>query len=93
MEKLKFLAAIGLCVAVLLLPLMSAAENPLPIGSSSDGHPWDDGTGNDETSPGDQPGDTTVAEDLTRGDDLPLDEPTKAFGKFFIVWKMLELLK
>lgn len=94
MEKLKFLAAIGLCAVILLVPLMSAAENPLPIGSTSDGHPWDDGTGNDETVPGDQPGDTTILEDLTwDDDDLAFNEPKKSFTTFLIIWKLLEVLK
>ncbi len=94
MEKLKFLTAIGLCVVILLIPLMSAAENPLPVGTTSDGHPWDDGQGDDETAPGDQPGDTTIVVDLTRNDDgSPFSEPRKAFEKFLIIWKLLEVLK
>lgn len=82
MAKLKLLLTIGLCVALLCVPLTVIAENPLPVSPSCDGHPWDDGNEGDESS---NPGDTTIGTetDMTVNEvdeDAYLDgKPLRAF--------------
>jgi len=86
--KLKLLLTIGLCVALLTLPLSAIAENPLPISSSCDGHPWDDGDEGDESS---DPGiDTTIGTEpeltVKKVDERPLLEGKllRSFIKFVL---------
>jgi len=87
MERVKLLIAIGLCVALMMLPLAGMAGNPLPVTNNADGHPWDDG---DIThQPGD-PGDTLdTLIDITKCSAVGKfdDKPGKSAFCFTIVWK------
>jgi len=90
--KLKLLLTIGLCVALISVPLTVIAENPLPISPSCDGHPWDDGEEGDESS---NPEDTTtgVEPDMTDNeidrDNLLDGKPLRAFIRFLMTGNWL----
>lgn len=89
MEKLKFYVAVGLCVALLMLPLAGMAGNPLPTGNNSDGHPWDDGDNSEE--PGDPNDSLPDVRESSIGDGGN-DRPLRSSTHFLFVWKWYLLL-
>ncbi len=89
MERVKLFIAVGLCVALMMVPLAGMAGNPLPINNSADGHPWDDG--DNTPDPGDTIIDSTInIEDKTIRIDL--ESPEKSAFCLTIVWKWYLLL-
>lgn len=69
MARIRAWLAIYLTLMLLISPTASVfADGPIPLrdqGNNLDGHPWDDGTGDSATDPGNDP--NTPGEDPSAG--------------------------